>query len=118
MDADHFTIYPVFLDQTKTRAEGRKYPKSLTVASPKYQEIKNALDRLHVAYKAEPAKAHPRCQWVSGRFSVKKAGRKAEQILQIVSSIVEEREKKTASGSKVPNVLNLVARKKKKGGKK
>lgn len=110
-------LYPVFIDAAKTRAAGRKYGKELAVASPKLQEIKGALDRLKLEYKADTDKRHPRDQMMRGRFSIKKTAQKTVLIKSIVSNILEERTKKTASKSKVPNLLNLVPVKKKKGNK-
>lgn len=68
-----FTLYPHTLDSARTRQEGRKYSKACCVAAPKFTEVKAALDRLKVAYKAEATKRHPRAV-MAGRFIVGEDG--------------------------------------------
>lgn len=117
MDTEYFALYPVYIDQNKTKAEGRKYSKSLAVKDPKYTEIKAALDKLHIPYKAEQSVKHPRCQWVPGRFSIKKQCKKVELIQQLIEKINTERLNSKSTNKQVPNLLNLVPRKKNKGNK-
>lgn len=119
MDNNYFMVYPVYIDSSKTKAAGRKYSKTASVLNPKLPEIKAVLDKLKLEYKYDANKRHPRDQLVYGRFSIKKEGDKEDTIKTIVSTILEERNKKIESNkSKVPNLLNLVPRKRKGKNKK
>ncbi|KAI5169935.1 signal recognition particle subunit SRP19 [Pancytospora epiphaga] len=117
MDSRHFILYPAYIDSKKTRKEGRKYPISCGVSSPKYQEIKCALDRLKIEHTAEPSKLYPRDQTVLGRFTIQKKGEKIEMVARLICEITEERARRNNSRSGVPNLLNLVPIRKKKGKK-
>lgn len=117
MESGRFMLYPACLDAKKTRKGGRKYPAGSTVDNPKYQEVKGALDRLKIGYTAEPTKCHPRDQAVPGRFAIQKRGRRAELVAEIAREVIEDRVRKNSARSGVPNVLNLVPVKKKKGKK-
>ena len=43
---DKIIIWPVYFDQTETRKNGRRVPKSLAVQHPKIVEVKTAVERL------------------------------------------------------------------------
>ena len=119
MESEYFMVYPVHIDSSKTVDAGRKYSKEASVPSPKPQEIKAALEKLALEYKCDAGKRHPRDQLVHGRFSIRKEGGRAAVVRRIVDTIVSERNKKAEGNkSKVPNLLNLVPRKKKGKGKK
>ncbi|ROW17014.1 hypothetical protein VPNG_01231 [Cytospora leucostoma] len=63
-------LYPVYFDATRTRAEGRRVPSSLAVASPLAREIVNACRDLRLQTVFEPDKMHPK-DWANpGRVRV------------------------------------------------
>ena len=119
MESEYFMVYPVHIDSNKTIDAGRKYAKEASVPGPNMPEIKAALEKLGLEYKCDANKRHPRDQLVCGRFSVKKEGSRGDVVRRIVDAIASERSRKAAGNkSKVPNLLNLVPRKKKGKGKK
>lgn len=63
-------LYPVYFDATRTRAEGRRVPRALAVASPLAREIVNACRDLRLQTLFEPEKTHPK-DWANpGRVKV------------------------------------------------
>lgn len=63
-------LYPVYFDATRTRAEGRRVPRSLAVNSPLAREIVNACRDLRLQTLFEPEKTHPK-DWANpGRVKV------------------------------------------------
>ncbi|KAJ6441921.1 signal recognition particle seC65 subunit [Purpureocillium lavendulum] len=70
------TLYPVYFDATRSRAEGRRVPASLAVRNPLARDIANACSRLRLQTLLEPEKTHPK-DWANpGRVKVglKKGG--------------------------------------------
>jgi len=113
-------LYPVYIDRERALNEGRKYPRELCVANPKIQEIKNTLERLKLKYEIENKKTHPKDQRVPGRILIEISGSKRETIKNILREVQKNRENKAQeqAGNKIPNLLNLVPRKKNKSKKK
>ncbi|KAM4059879.1 SRP19 protein [Hirsutella rhossiliensis] len=81
-DADHGvykgfqSLYPVYFDATRSRAEGRRVSARLAVRNPLAREIAHACSRLRLQTLLEPDKVHPK-DWANpGRVKVglKKAG--------------------------------------------
>ncbi|KAK2002462.1 signal recognition particle, SRP19 subunit [Colletotrichum falcatum] len=69
--ADFQCLYPVYFDARRTRAEGRRVPKSLAVANPIAREIVNACAALRLPTLFEPAKFHPK-DWANpGRVKIR-----------------------------------------------
>jgi signal recognition particle subunit SRP19 len=56
-------LWPIYFDSKKTRAEGRKIPKRLSVRDPTVDLIQKALYKLNIAYKTDSNKAYPRTPW-------------------------------------------------------
>ncbi|GKT49921.1 signal recognition particle subunit srp14 [Colletotrichum spaethianum] len=69
--ADFQCLYPVYFDARRTRAEGRRVPKSLAVENPIAREIVNACASLRLPTLFEPAKFHPK-DWANpGRVKIR-----------------------------------------------
>ncbi|TEA20101.1 Signal recognition particle SEC65 subunit [Colletotrichum sidae] len=69
--ADFQCLYPVYFDAGRTRAEGRRVPKSLAVPNPIAREIVNACANLRLPTLFEPAKFHPK-DWANpGRVKIR-----------------------------------------------
>ncbi|KAL2155541.1 hypothetical protein VTH82DRAFT_283 [Thermothelomyces myriococcoides] len=63
-------LYPVYFDATRSRAEGRRVPKSLAVANPLALDIVQACARLGLQTVLEAGKLHPK-DWANpGRVKV------------------------------------------------
>ncbi|KAK6226146.1 signal recognition particle subunit srp19 [Colletotrichum tabaci] len=69
--ADFQCLYPVYFDARRTRAEGRRVPRSLAVENPIAREIVNACAALRLPTLFEPAKFHPK-DWANpGRVKIR-----------------------------------------------
>ncbi len=81
-------IWPVYLDATKSRADGRVIPMKDSVKSPSLKEIEKAAIELNLAPVVETDKAYPKSWWtVSGRVLVDKKGPKSIIVKQIAQKI-------------------------------
>ncbi|OHF00310.1 signal recognition particle subunit SRP19 [Colletotrichum orchidophilum] len=69
--ADFQCLYPVYFDARRTRAEGRRVPKSLAVENPIAREIVNACASLRLPTLFEPAKFHPKDWSNPGRVKIR-----------------------------------------------
>lgn len=77
-------IYPAYLDASKSRQEGRRVPRSITVKRPTISEIERALKSLGLKYQLEKDKSYPKCWWEEGRFLVEKIMPK-QKLLKILA---------------------------------
>ncbi|PSP23717.1 signal recognition particle protein Srp19 [Halobacteriales archaeon QH_10_65_19] len=66
-------IWPVYLDATKTRAEGRRVSTELAVEDPTVDEIAQAVQQVGYDAVIERSKTHPREYEPRGRVLVKEA---------------------------------------------
>jgi signal recognition particle subunit SRP19 len=88
-------IWPVYLDATKSRAEGRLISIKYAVKSPILKEIEKAAMELNLSPIVEADKAHPKSWWVvSGRVLVNKKAPKSVITKQIAQKIKEMRGQK------------------------
>ena len=94
-DKTRLVIWPVYLDATKSRAEGRILSMKDSVKSPVLKEIEKAALELNLAPVVETDKAHPKSWWVkSGRVLVDRKGPKSIITKQIAQKIIKTRGKK------------------------
>jgi signal recognition particle subunit SRP19 len=88
-------IWPVYLDATKSRSEGRILSIKDSIKSPLLKEIERAARELNLSPIVEIDKAYPKSWWdVSGRVLVDRKGPKsvvAKQIAQKISKIRTEK---------------------------
>ncbi len=94
-DKTKLVIWPVYIDATKSRGEGRILPMKDAVKSPVLKEIEKAALELNLAPVVETDKAYPKSWWVSGgRVLVDKKAPKSVIARQIAQNINKTREKK------------------------
>ncbi len=94
-DKTKLVIWPVYLDATKSRAEGRILSMKDSVKSPVLKEIERAASELGMSPVVEADKAHPKSWWaVSGRVLVDKKGPKSITVKQIAQKINKTRGQK------------------------
>ncbi len=94
-DKARLVIWPVYLDATKSRAEGRILSMKDSVKSPVLKEIEKAASELKLAPVVEADKAHPKSWWVvSGRVLVDKKAPKSVLAKQIAQQINKARGQK------------------------
>jgi signal recognition particle subunit SRP19 len=63
-------VWPVNLDSTKSRIEGRKVPKGLSVQTPRLEEINEAANRLSLEAELTPGKSRPSLWWEKGGYAI------------------------------------------------
>lgn len=68
--AGYQILYPVYFDASRSRAEGRRVPKSQAVSNPLAVEIASACQKLRLNPVLEPTKLHPRDWGNPGRVRV------------------------------------------------
>ncbi len=94
-DKTKLVIWPIYLDATKSRGEGRILPMKDSLKSPVLKEIEKAALELNLAPIVEADKAHPKSWWViSGRVLVDKKGPKSVISKQIAQRINKTRGQK------------------------
>ncbi|HEY6586624.1 MAG TPA: signal recognition particle protein Srp19 [Candidatus Methanoperedens sp.] len=94
-DKTKLVIWPIYLDATKSRGEGRILSMKDSVKSPVLKEIEKAALELNLAPVVESDKAHPQSWWVkSGRVLVDKKGPKSVITKQIAQHISKTRGQK------------------------
>lgn len=94
-EKNKLVVWPVYLDATRSRAEGRLLSLKDSVKSPVLKEIERAASELSLAPVVEADKAHPKSWWViSGRVLVDKKGPKSIVVKQIAQKINKTRGQK------------------------
>lgn len=94
-DKTKLVIWPVYIDGTKSRGEGRLLSKKDSVQSPALKEIEKAARELNLEPVVESDKAYPKSWWaVSGRVLVDKKAPKSIVVKQIAQKISNSRIKK------------------------
>lgn len=87
-------LWPVYLDSSKTRGEGRKVPQSAGVSSPTLAEIQRAAENLGLAPEIDASRAHPKAPWKkSGRVWIGRSGSRRQNFRDIATEIVSMRQK-------------------------
>lgn len=95
-DKGKLVIWPVYIDQTKSRSSGRIISRKNAIKEPKLNEINQAARQLGLNPEVEPEKAYPKSWWdVSGRVLVDDKGPKSVIAKQIASAIKKMRGQET-----------------------
>jgi len=96
-DKGKLVIWPVYIDQTKSRSSGRIISRKNAIKEPHLNEIKEAAIKLGLNPEVEPEKAYPKSWWeVSGRVLVDDKGPKSVIAKQIASAIKKMRGQETS----------------------
>jgi len=93
-DKGKLVIWPAYIDQTRSRSNGRIISRKSSVKEPHLNEIKEAALELGLNPEVEPEKAYPKAWWeVSGRVLVDNKGPKSVIAKQISAGIKKIRAK-------------------------
>jgi signal recognition particle subunit SRP19 len=85
-------IWPTYFDQTKTRKNGRRVPKSLAVQTPKILQVQEAAKKLGLDFEVVTDKGYSKVPWVkSGMLLVEKKGSKGQVITRIAKQLLKDR---------------------------
>ncbi|MFO7619596.1 MAG: signal recognition particle subunit SRP19/SEC65 family protein [Thermoplasmata archaeon] len=91
--ADHLVLWPSYFDSTKSRARGRRIPKSLAVQNPTSEELLAAVEALGLDAKLHPGKSYPGFWWERGGcISVEKTLKKTELISKVAPRLKRMRQ--------------------------
>lgn len=91
-DKGKLVIWPAYIDQTKSRSNGRIISRKNAIKEPHLNEIKEAAKQLGLNPEVEPEKAYPKAWWeVSGRVLVDDKGPKSVIAKQIALAIKKKR---------------------------
>lgn len=91
-DKGKLVIWPAYIDQTRSRSNGRIISRKNAVKEPHLNEIKDAAKKLDLNPEVEPEKAYPKSWWeVSGRVLVDDKGPKSVISKQIALEIRKKR---------------------------
>ncbi len=87
-------IWPIYLDSSKTRRDGRKVPENVGVPSPTLAEIQRAAENLGLEPEIDTNRAHPKTPWKkSGRVWIGRLGSRSQNFKDIAKEIVSLRQK-------------------------
>lgn len=90
--SDRQIIWPVYLDSTKSRGQGRVISREKAVEEPVLEEIRRAAEELGLNPVVEPEKSYPKEWWEeSGRVVVDRVAPKSVTVGKIAESIEESR---------------------------
>jgi len=85
-------IWPAYFDQTRTRKEGRRVSRNLSIPYPKIDEIQEAAHKLGLKTEVSVDTGFPRTQWQkTGMMKVEKRRAKEQIILSIARQLVKAR---------------------------
>ena len=89
---DKAIIWPAYFDQSKTRKDGRRVPKSLAVQSPKITEITAAVAKLGLKHEVTADAGYPKMPWAkTGMIMVEKTTSKEQMIRKIAKQLLKLR---------------------------
>jgi len=91
-EQDKVILWPVYFDLTKTRAEGRRVPKSLSTPSPKLEEVRKAVEKTGLRPEVVSDAGHPGAPWKKdGLIAVPKRGSKTKTIQRVAKELLSIR---------------------------
>ncbi len=83
-------IWPVYIDSSHTRGEGRKLSLEESVNEPKIREITQVLRKLKIKYVVDHSKSYPGSWWEkSGRIVVNQDEKTKLELLRVISNNIK-----------------------------
>jgi len=87
-------LWPEYLDSSRSRSEGRRLPKRLSVSSPRIEEIQRVIKSLGLEFEITQETSYPKTHWQkTGHIVLLKRESKTTVIRKIAMRILEERKK-------------------------
>lgn len=94
---DHIILWPTYFDSRKSRATGRRVPKSLAVQEPTSEELLEVVKGLGLEAKLMSEKSYPASWWEhSGCVSVEKSLKKTKLIERVAPKLKELKQSASA----------------------
>jgi signal recognition particle subunit SRP19 len=89
---DKIIIWPAYFDSSRSRLDGRRVPKSLSVAIPKITEVKEAAEKLGLVCELVPDAGYSKTPWIkTGMLLVEKKESKSQTITMIGKQVLKMR---------------------------
>jgi signal recognition particle subunit SEC65 len=89
---DKVIIWSAYFDVARSRKDGRRVSKSLAVASPKIEEVKEAAQKLSLACQLFPDPCYPKMPYSkSGMLLVENKGSKNRTVTMIAKQLLTMR---------------------------
>jgi len=89
---DKIVIWPAYFDSSRTRDDGRRVSKSLSMPSPRISEIKQAVEKLRLDYEVAMDSGYPKTPWLKkGMLLVNKRWTKNQTIKKIAEQLLKIR---------------------------
>jgi len=83
-------VWPAKLDSTKTRLEGRRLAKGLSVQSPRVDELAEAARRLSIQAEVTPQKSRPRNGWEKTGYIIVPKNKTRTELLRSLAGEVRK----------------------------
>ncbi len=91
---DKIVIWPVYIDSSKTRREGRRVPRGSGVSSPKLSELLEAAEELGLDPEPVAEAAYPRAWWEkAGYLMAEKKFKKSKLLIELAGKVIELRKR-------------------------
>jgi signal recognition particle subunit SRP19 len=85
-------VWPVYLDSSKSRCDGRRVPKNVAVSLPRVAEVKDAAEKAGLKCEFVPDVGYPKTPWLKmGMVLVEKKGSKNQTIMTIAKQLAKTR---------------------------
>jgi signal recognition particle subunit SRP19 len=85
-----WVLWPEYFDSNRTRDQGRKVRKELSVPDPSLEMLGKALQRLGLEYKVEEAKSYPGNWYKSqGRVLVDRKLPKSQLLMKVAEQLLK-----------------------------
>lgn len=88
--SDHIILWPSYFDSRKSRSEGRRVSKALSIEKPTAEEVHRAVKKLGFSATIDNSKSYPNTWWENeGAVRVEKTISKEELIGQVAAKLKE-----------------------------
>lgn len=89
---ERIIVWPVYLDSSKSRYDGRRVPKNIAVSVPRVAEVKDAAEKAGLKCELVPDVGYPRTPWLKmGMVLVEKKESKNQTIMTIAKQLAKAR---------------------------
>jgi signal recognition particle subunit SRP19 len=89
---DHIILWPTYFDSRKSRSEGRRVPRSVSIDGPTAEEVHRAVKGLGLSATMDASKSHPNSWWEKeGMVRVENSLGK-EELIRLVAARLKETE--------------------------
>jgi signal recognition particle subunit SRP19 len=89
---ERIIVWPIYLDSSKSRHDGRRVPKNVAVSVPRAAEVKDAAEKAGLKCELMPDLGYPKTPWLKmGMVLVEKKDSKNQTIMTIAKQLAKTR---------------------------